>query len=70
VFGFTNECNTSLALALGFRRKRRALHPFGAGASLARAASADQQPGSPGLAVVGDSGRELVIVAVQTKAPV
>jgi hypothetical protein len=70
VFGFTNERDTPLAFALNLRRVRCALHPFGAGARLARAASADQQPGGPGLAVIAECGRELVIVAVQTKTPV
>ena len=46
--GFGNECD-----ACAFIGRGDAAHPFGAGARLAGAAAAEDEPCGPGLAVVG-----------------
>jgi len=68
VFGLADQGDAALGLIVLPRRPGEGLDPFGAGARLARAASADQQPYGPWLAVIADSRRQLMIVTVDAKA--
>ena len=64
--GFADECDAPH----GFRRKawqaqREAAHPFGAGARLASAAPAHDEPLGPGFAIAGAQRRALIVAAIQ-----
>lgn len=70
VFGLTDQRNAPLAFAVQLRRIGDALHPFGAGARLASTTPADQKPCAPGLAILGERGRQLVIVTIELEAAI
>ena len=58
VLALADQCDATVLLA------RDLLHPFGAGAGLARAAAAKDEPGAPGQAVRGQHRQPLVIMGM------